>query len=176
MNSPWGKVEQKAEIADGVVFVSTARHGGFKLDRKRNNKVPLVFRNKGGWYEEDCEWAKVALTFPEMFSAENVNSAHKTAKDYFPDEYEKHFNIVIPTDSSSTKRDRAFKAENQDNFVVSAAWGDWHEKVPQGMVGVFARKQSTGETKYFLVPKEEYAQRNGSFVVNSIHQEVDPIQ
>lgn len=174
MKSPWGSVQQSKEYAKGVTFVSTAGHGGFKLDRTHNAKIPLVFRNKGGWYEEDCEWAKVAITFPELFNEEMNALAHKTAKNWFPDEYEKHFNVVINTDASIVKRDRAFKIENYHNFVVKAAWGDWHNLVPQGMVVVLAIKESTGERKFFKIAKQEY--NNNGFVINpDIHQESNPI-
>lgn len=174
MKTPWGKSEQQAHRADGIVFHTTACHGGFKLDRKRNAQVPVVFRNSGGWYEEDCEAAKVIISFPQYFTPETVEKAHKAVKNYFPDEYEKHFNITINTDASIVKRERIFRTENVDNFVVIAAWGDWHPKVPKGGVIVLAKKQSTGQSKYFIVPDEEYKNRDGDFVIKS-HPECEPI-
>lgn len=51
MYSPWGKIESKTEFAPDIVFVSTASHGGIKLDRLRNAMVPKPLRRAGGWYE-----------------------------------------------------------------------------------------------------------------------------
>ena len=122
--SPWGRIQSSKTIAEGIEFVSTASHGGVKLDRKNNAKMPVVFRRKNGWYEEDCEAALVIITFPEHFKQEVVDAAHKSAKNWYPDEYEKHFGVVIPLAESSTKSSRAFDAENHDKFVVTSAWGD----------------------------------------------------
>lgn len=174
MQTPWGKSEHQKDFADGITFHTTACHGGFKLDRNRNAQVPVVFRNPGGWYEEDCEANKVVICFPQHFKPEEVESAHKSVKNWFPDEYEKHFNIIINTDASIVKRERIFRAENVDNFVVIAAWGDWHPKVPKDSVVVLAKKRSTGESKYFMVNDEEYKNRDVNFVIKS-HPECEPI-
>jgi len=53
--SPWGKVQVQYNYADGVDCVSTAGHGGLKLDRKHNAMIPKIFRRQGGWYEEDLD-------------------------------------------------------------------------------------------------------------------------
>lgn len=175
--SPWGAIQHAKQVAEGIELVSTAGHGGFKLDRRRNAKMPEVFRRPGGWYEEDCEYALVVLIFPELFSEKEVEAAHKSAKNWFPDEYEKHFGVVIPLNESGKKRERAFKAETQDKFVVRAAWGDYHKNVPAGMVGVLAKCESTQEEKSFLVPGTEYAQRSPcGFVIDpAIHQEISSL-
>lgn len=55
MRTPWGSSQSVITIAPGIVVVDTAGHGGVKLDRKRNAKIPLGARTEGGWYEEDCE-------------------------------------------------------------------------------------------------------------------------
>lgn len=176
--SPWGAIQHAKQIAEGIDLVSTASHGGFKLDRRRNAQMPEVFRRKGGWYEEDCEYALVVLIFPELFSEREVELSHKSAKNWFPDEYEKHFGVVIPLAESSHKRERAFKKETADKFVVCAAWGDYHQNVPKGMVGVLARCENTKEEKFFLVPGTEYAQRfDYGFVIDpAVHQEISSLR
>ena len=175
--SPWGAIQSSKQVAEGIEFVGTASHGGFKLDRSRNAKMPAVFRRDGGRYEEDCEVDLVVLSFPELFTAEQVQAAHKSAKNWFADEYEKHFGVVIPLAESHQKREKAFRENTFDKFVVRSAWGDWHEKVPQGMVGTYAKCAKTGEEKYFLVTSDEYAKRDHSgFVIDpAVHQEVEPI-
>ena len=176
-NSPWGKIDQSKVVAEGITQVSTAGHGGFKLDRKRNSLIPVIFRKEGGWYEEDCEWAIVALFFPNAFSEDSRHIAVKTVKDFYPDQFEKHFEVYIPTGDSYEKDTRQFAQQCYEKFVVTSAWGDWHHNVPKGMVGVYARKDSTNERKYFLVTASEYADRNHfGFVVNeNVHQEIAPL-
>lgn len=87
--TPWGKAQTQKDLGEGISFVTTERHGGYKLDRQRNAKVPAYMRKKGGWYEEDCEWSSVALTFPQLFSKEVVDVAKRTLERYFPTAYEK---------------------------------------------------------------------------------------
>jgi len=80
--SPWGAVQTQRTIADGIVQVSTASHGGIHLSPSRVAKVKEKFPNfvpfsgKFEWYEEDCDVAIVVATFPEYF-AESVAMANK---------------------------------------------------------------------------------------------------
>ena len=82
--SPWGKVQYVKSFSEGVVLVSTASHGGMKLDRACNAKVPASARRKGGWYEEDCEVAIPILTFPELFPKDQ-EAAQETIDRWFPE-------------------------------------------------------------------------------------------
>jgi hypothetical protein len=81
--SPWGKVDHVSDIAPGIQSCSTPGHGGFKLDRKHNEKVPAPFRQKDGWYEGDCLYAVVLVTFPAYFTPAQVEGAHKTLKSWY---------------------------------------------------------------------------------------------
>lgn len=72
MNTPWGQSQQIEIVADGIVKVSTASHGGYHLDAKALAAMPAPLRAIGtfaglGWYEEDCDWCLVALAFPQHF-------------------------------------------------------------------------------------------------------------
>ncbi len=90
------------------------------------------------------------------------------------------FNEPFPIDDE----DRFYIAHNND-YIVMTAWGDWHEKIPQGFVGVFAGRG--GRTKdgsypndaaYFLVPEEEYNKdrtRYGFVIDEAIHPRIEPI-
>ena len=86
--SPWGKVQFCEQIAEGIVSVSTAGHGGLKLSAKRNNQIPEEARIHTGWYEEDCEWAIVALVFPEEFPTVPASAIVQCCKEYNPAAYE----------------------------------------------------------------------------------------
>ena len=89
MQTPWGPSQHIETIAPGIQFVSTAGHGGFKLDSERNNMVPIDWRaasfngqGRAGWYEEDCDAVLVALTFPEHF-ADMQDQARTAFASYF---------------------------------------------------------------------------------------------
>lgn len=95
--SPWGAIQDITHVADGISFVSTPSHGGYKLDRKLNAKIPKIFRDcaslPGGWYEEDCAWSIVAITFPEYFPPEALDIAHNSAKRWYPEQYTQLYGV-----------------------------------------------------------------------------------
>ncbi len=85
-SSPWGKVQTQKELAPGIIAVTTASHGGIWVAPDKLEKMPIKATgySYGGWFEEDCDWALVALAFPEAFDAESVAIAEKMkASDYF---------------------------------------------------------------------------------------------
>ena len=173
----WGKAQHVERYAKGINCYSTSGHGGFKISSKVNEEIPEYFRNKDGNYEEDCEWAKVALSFPAVFTDREINFAIDTVKNFYPDEYEKYFDVKL-IEGESSKRDRQiFEKRNKDNFVViSASLED------DGMVRAIAtiggqRQQYNGpkiEEKTFLVTKEDYDTRRPSgFAIDpNKHEEV----
>ena len=61
--SPWGSVQHSDELAEGIVQVHTASHGGIKLSDERLAQMPTDQRTSDGWYEEDCEAAFVYRHF-----------------------------------------------------------------------------------------------------------------
>ncbi|MHA1962522.1 MAG: DUF7007 domain-containing protein [Candidatus Thorarchaeota archaeon] len=85
-NSPWGKVQTIQKIGtDGLVFVTTAGHGGFYVPPLLNARMSEEGRDHGlkwakgwtGWYEEDCSAAYVARDLPEYFSVAQTERATK---------------------------------------------------------------------------------------------------
>lgn len=193
METPWGTSQTVREIAPGILDVSTAGHGGIRLSPERNALVPDYMRNPSGWYEEDIEWAIPAVVFPEAFqqaSGKNwtprkpspIRHAIKTLRDWRPEAYERWFKETIPPGVSFKKEEAAFKERHKHDYVVLAAWGSWHPKVPEGFVGVFAGRGGrlpTGgypeDVAYFMVPEEEYDARGPfGFVVDpERHQQVE---
>jgi hypothetical protein len=77
VETPWGRAETARSQGEGVVFYATPSHGGFRLDARRNAQVPERWRNDHGFYEEDVEWAKVAITFPDLFAADERRTARQ---------------------------------------------------------------------------------------------------
>jgi hypothetical protein len=82
--TPWGEWQDVYEHAPGIVFVSTARHGGFHLDAERRKeaharigKLP-TFTGSQAWLEEDCDACLVYLIWPEYATDEQINDAVNT--------------------------------------------------------------------------------------------------
>jgi hypothetical protein len=106
--SPWGKIQDVEYITPWLTFVSTAGHGGYKVDRSHNGVIPEYARIKGGWYEEDCAWSIVFSTLESLiketcfdFAKELVNKlidskAHlETFRNWYPQQYEMFFNVKL---------------------------------------------------------------------------------
>lgn len=85
------------------------------------------------------------------------------------------YKSLLPQSQAEKARERkAFFTKHADDWIVASAWGDWHEKVPKGFAGVLAYKgeyrsgPAPEEKGWFLVPIEEYQQRNGyGFVIDT---------
>lgn len=88
VGTPWGGSQMAIVYADGVVAHSTAGHGGFHLSAERNAQVHLLLRKETPWYEEDREWAIVALSFPDLFTGYERSLAEKTIRNTWPDAWE----------------------------------------------------------------------------------------
>lgn len=58
-------------------------------------------------------------------------------------------------------------------FLRAAAWGDWHEQVPAGKVGVLFVNQDK-EERFYLVPSAEY-RGGGAPTIPADYSEVIPI-
>jgi hypothetical protein len=153
--------------------VSTAGHGGIYLDEVHNLKVHPSWRAEEGWYEEDCEWAKVAFTFPEAFRPSSVLAAKATLKNDYPVEYGNITGIPVNPGESSKLREDIWQEAHKNHLQVISAMGDWHENVPDGMVGVIMILRSKinpktyqhekSDERYFLVPAADYT--GGHFVI-----------
>lgn len=88
VQTPWGVADEVEQVAEGIICVATPGHGGFHLDDIRNAAIPAPLRNADGWYEEDCESAIVALTYPDdvwIFEED----AHRIVAEYWPKGYAK---------------------------------------------------------------------------------------
>lgn len=108
MRTPWGKADSVRRVGVGVHEVSTPGHGGFKLSAAQNKRVDPAWRNAGGWYEEDCEYAIVGLTFgvDAGFSPDQVSDCRATCKNVFPDAYETVYGVKVTPDESYVVRER----------------------------------------------------------------------
>lgn len=176
--TPWGQADSGLIYGEGVVNHGTTGHGGFKLSAAANRAVPASLRNKGGWYEEDAEWAKVAFAFPQLFTTKERTHARRTLVNDFPHEFMALTGEVLTPKDIEKLAKEAFEADSADKWVViSALAGD------DGMTACTAtlggkRKSFDGpevEERRFMIPSQEYSDnhRPFGFVIDEArHEEV----
>jgi hypothetical protein len=151
---PWGMVQHQQHIADGIDFVSTAGHGGFKLNRAMNAKIPKVFRRAGGWYEEDCE-SLIVMHFLNDISEtwkNNKKEIFNSLKNWFWEEWDMLTNTVLAPGESKIKDEEMWKKENSNRFIVSSAM----TAKDKNFVDCFAKRNQDGAEGWFVVPASEY--------------------
>ena len=169
MSTPWGAVDMVCMIAPGIGQVTTAGHGGIKLSYQNNQKIPVSVRTRGGWYEEDCEWSIPYVVLADQIN-QPIQDAMSTLRTWYPDFYEQFTGEAIRPGDSYVRDKQAFRQDNRNNWVVISAFGNWHEKVPPGLVGVCCKlggDRDTSDERRFLVPEGEYKLRGEfGFVVN----------
>ena len=166
--SPWGKIQYRRFYGEGIMSVGTAGHGGFFVDKSLRQTMPEYFQTKDGWYEEDCEWAIVAVCFPERFPEDVVESANKTLKTWYPYLYEMHYDVVL-VKGESFKKDRDIFLKNHENDLLtvsatnSVEFPDYVEVAAKiGGVTQSSDPRYSKEYKYFLVSRNEYENRDKS--------------
>jgi hypothetical protein len=166
-NTPWGPSQGATVFAEGVVCHSTAGHGGFHLSSDRNAKVDRRLRRPGGWYEEDAEWAIVALTFPDLFTSFERCNAEQTVKDAWPDAWEVIFGTVLEPGQSHEKDRRSFHARHAgDWIVISAIRSEQHDGFVEVIATLGGARGPKTEERRFLVPAAEYEIGRFGFVVD----------
>ncbi len=167
-STPWGPSQGATIYAEGVVAHTTARHGGFKLSRERDTEVDPKLRGDGGWYEEDDQWAIVAITFPELFTTYERKLADRTFRDKWPEEWERLWGRALQPGESRRKDQQAFERENSSHWiVVSALRSDHHAEMTEVIAVLGGKQHYHAEERRFLVPNEEYSHRGGfGFVID----------
>lgn len=166
-NTPWGLSQGATVYADGVVFHSTASHGGFLLSPDRNGKVHPSIRVTDGAYEEDEAWAIVAFSLPHLFTAFERRAAEKTMKDSFPDAWEANTGNVLGPGESWKKDERAFFAKHRDDWiVVSAIISDQRPGFTEVIATPGGKRGPGSEERRYLIPSGEYRVGRFGFVVD----------
>lgn len=174
-STPWVSSQFATFYGPGVISHATAGHGGFHLSADRNRLVDPALRKDSPWYEEDCEWAIVALTFPDLFTAYERNCADETIRHSWPETWERiHGRILAEGESRSRDRHAFEEAHADDWIVISATYSGQHA----GMTEVVATKgglRGADAERRFLVPSEEYSARGpfGFVIDETRHQSYD---
>jgi hypothetical protein len=102
--TPWGKADHVSKVTRGIIFYGTPSHGGYHVSKTLNARVDPAWRNALGWYEEDCDWAIVVLTFPEYFPSQTIEQAHYSGRNWHPDAYEKVMGVTLLPEESYLRR------------------------------------------------------------------------
>ena len=166
MRTPWGEADGVEIVTEGIGWVHTPGHGGVKLSPALNSRMPEYMRQRGGWYEEDCEWSKVYVALAALLRAVGTDridsdcaSAVNTLRSYYPDEYERFFGETIAPGDSYAKDKRAFEAAHVNDLVVISAVDS---KTFPGFVEATASIGGIrgGATTTFVVPSDEYDARD----------------
>lgn len=186
IRTPWGESQGVEVYAEkGIYLHSTAGHGGFKVFARLNREIPAAYRNEDGWYEEDCEYAKVIVSLPALFTDREIRLATETVRNWFPDEYEAVTGETILAGRSFKKDERLFKERHAGDWVVIAASRvdaadgtdviHCHATKGGERGGWSDGKEIVVETAEFIVPAEEYSKRGRyGFVIDpERHERVD---
>uniref|UniRef100_A0A6M3K5G1 DUF7007 domain-containing protein n=1 Tax=viral metagenome TaxID=1070528 RepID=A0A6M3K5G1_9ZZZZ len=103
--TPWGISQTTEQIAEGIIFYSTASHGGYGLSRLRMreflDQFPEFETFAGGpWFEEDFDSAMIPVAFPEHFPAEQVAMARDRVRSMASHGYERFETVARSMRSS----------------------------------------------------------------------------
>lgn len=164
--TPWGVAQTTLEYGKGVLCHSTAEHGGFELTPNRNARVHAAWRNEDGWYEEDSQWAKVAASFPGLFTAFERKCADRSLRDWEPDAYERIFGVVLVSGESYIKDERRFKAEHAANWIVISAISSAYRPGFVECIATLGGDRRARGQRRFLVPGDEYRVGRHGFVID----------
>lgn len=83
-HTPWGMSQTVTPVTEGIEFHTTPSHGGYFVSAERQAEMP-DWMPKKVWYEEDCDWAFVALAFPSVFPPEAIPAAKRLINLFCPD-------------------------------------------------------------------------------------------
>lgn len=174
VSTPWGMSQGATVYAQGVVFHSTASHGGFKLDRARNAGLHPALRIKGGWYEEDGDWARIAHGYPDLFTDQEKAQADRTLRDWAPDAWEAVHGRALTADTSFTRDREQFERDHAGDWVVIAAVrSDRYPGFVETIATIGGRRERE-RTRSFLVSDDDYAPGRHGFVIDSGRHEEMP--
>jgi hypothetical protein len=154
-SSPWGAVQHQQREASGIDFVSTAGHGGLKLNREMNAKIPKLFRRPSGWYEEDCESLIVMYFLSDLKEQWKIKKEEvlKHLKNWFWEEWEFYSGTTLAPGESKIKDQEMWARENNNRFIVVSAMTSSKDR---NFVECFAKRNQDSAEGWFIVPANEY--------------------
>ena len=160
METPWGPSQHQHQIADGIVQVSTASHGGILLSNERNTKLRKTFPDFTNWaggnaYEEDCDVSVVILAFPECFDDAAIREAVRSVQSHalsFNEEIDQNWVKVAtwldtPAGQKLVQKMEDFEQKNADKWQPGSMGS-----CPEGWNVSFTRVGDRAN-KWVIVPR-----------------------
>lgn len=134
-------------LPTGWTWRTTPGHGYLIPTREANQNVPAFIRSNE--YEEDCEYS-IAICFnTDLFTEETVKRCMETFKNWFPDEYQKAFKVVLQPGESSLKDSYYFERQkNVGKYEKRTGYGSWCYQVPPGYVYAILREILPTDANY----------------------------
>jgi hypothetical protein len=174
--TPWGDSQEMTTYAPGIERHSTAGHGGFWVAQECRGEMPTALRAVGGWYEEDSDWCRVALSFPGLFTRRELRFAETTLINNYPEAYEAWTGRILEPGESYRKDECRWDEGHADALVVTSATTyepDRSLLAVIAAIGGYRGGKRAGPGRHFLVPADEYAARGRfGFVIDlDRHQE-----
>jgi hypothetical protein len=92
-STPWGAAQTAKAYGKGIVMYTTASHGGFYVSSGLLRRMAKDMRGDAyaslGWFEEDCAWSMVVLSFPERFTLQTRLAAVDTLRSTYPQQFQR---------------------------------------------------------------------------------------
>jgi hypothetical protein len=166
MNTPWGKSQHCDRFLQGVSFFTTASHGGIFVSNKAAKRFNLstaaikhsIIKNAGYWFEEDCQYAVVALDLKlyEIASFGVTKEALRKTVSQWCADYLLELGLTPDFEEfeeyrKMKERDRMYSEKNPD-LIVSALQMENPEEV----------KVWTADNKEHIVKTKAYEQLRAS--------------
>jgi len=162
--TPWGAAQHTKQVAPGITRIDTASHGGYHLSAERIQAMPEQLRRfkpyaGEGWYEEDCDWAIVALAFPQHFDDYAVMCAVEQQFGEFGQQPAREYLEQDPRGADVMRRGLAFRRANREKFRDqggmsgdNGSWTLWAENLARTvrLSAAFPRANSIDEGHYAL--------------------------
>ncbi len=119
-----------------------------------------MLRKPSPWYEEDAEWAIVALTFPELFTSYERKCADETVRNCWPSAWEEIHGRELAPGQSWTKDRQAFERRHAGDWVVvSAIYSSHNADMTEVVATRGGVRDQRADERRLLVPSAEYATR-----------------
>lgn len=166
-STPWGASQGATVYGEGVLFHSTASHGGFHLSPDRNAAVHPKLQSASGFYEEDGDWAAVAFAWPALFTALERRQAEESLRHNHPEAWEAiHGRALHPGESRERDRQSFARDHAKDWVVISAIYSDQHRGFTEVVATRGGQRDPSVEERRFLIPSAEYKSGPFGFVVD----------
>lgn len=116
-STPWGEPLSQRTLAPGIIRVTTRGHGGYYLAPAQHCHICELFPGHetfagGPWYEEDRDWAFVALAFPGAFDGIALRAAFAMLPEPFLAPY-----VATELGRRTVEQVRQWEREHADEWV-----------------------------------------------------------